>query len=32
MTKLQSPLFTEQDKERYKSHQKGFYPETWRLV
>lgn len=26
MTKLQSPLFTEKDKERYKSHQKGFYP------
>ena len=27
MTKLQSPLFTEKDQERYKSHEKGTYPD-----
>ena len=32
MTKLQSPLFTEKDQERYKSHEKGIYPDEKEYV
>ena len=32
MSKLQSPLFTEKDQERYKTYQKGIYPDEKEYV